>query len=162
MAARGYWWWERRRSVVLDVGLAIVSALECGLQGVQFAETAVLPVPVGVLFGLIAGSMLLVRRRWPFAVVLVSIAITPAEMGYLMGLVGLYTLAASEVMRSKRQECGLAVEVSSATGTPMTLPRWEMSGSTPMSVPAASRAVRTLSGASGAKLSIQIRMNAWR
>ncbi|MFI6700148.1 sensor histidine kinase [Streptomyces sp. NPDC050509] len=99
MAARGYWWWERRRSVVLDVGLAIVSALECGLQGVRFAETAVLPVPVGVLFGLIAGSMLLVRRRWPFAVVLVSIAITPAEMGYLMGLVGLYTLAASEVPR---------------------------------------------------------------
>ncbi|MFE3603641.1 sensor histidine kinase [Streptomyces sp. NPDC059096] len=99
MAARGYWWWERRRSVALDVGLAIVSALECGLQGAQFAQTAVLPVPVGVLFGLIAGSMLLVRRRWPFAVVLVSIAITPAEMGYLMGLVGLYTLAASEVPR---------------------------------------------------------------
>ncbi|MFJ7998498.1 sensor histidine kinase [Streptomyces sp. NPDC096310] len=99
MAARGYWWWGRRRSVALDVGLAVVSALECGLQGAQFAQTAVLPVPVGVLFGLIAGSMLLVRRRWPFAVVLVSIAITPAEMGYLMGLVGLYTLAASEVPR---------------------------------------------------------------
>ncbi|MFC9432025.1 sensor histidine kinase [Streptomyces sp. NPDC056987] len=99
MAARGYWWWGRRRSVVLDVGLAVLSALECALEGVRFAQAAVLPVPVGVLFGLIAGAMLLVRRRWPFAVVLVAIAITPAEMGYLMGLVGLYTLAASEVPR---------------------------------------------------------------
>ncbi len=34
---RGYWWWERRRGVALDVGLALVSALECALEGVQFA-----------------------------------------------------------------------------------------------------------------------------
>ncbi|MFB7371342.1 sensor histidine kinase [Streptomyces sp. NPDC056222] len=99
MAARGWWWWGRRRSAVLDVGLAVVSALECGLEGVGFADKAGLPVPVGVLFGLIVGSALLVRRRWPIAVVLVSIAVTPAEMGYLMGIVGLYSLAASEVPR---------------------------------------------------------------
>ncbi|MFE4539182.1 sensor histidine kinase [Streptomyces scopuliridis] len=97
--ARGWWWWGRRRSAVLDVGLALVSALECGLEGIRFADMAVLPVPVGVVFGLLAGVVLLVRRRWPFVVVLVSIAITPAEMGYLMGLVGLYTLAASETPR---------------------------------------------------------------
>ncbi|MEV4946615.1 histidine kinase [Streptomyces sp. NPDC053755] len=97
--ARGPWWWGRRRSAVLDIGLAVVSALECALEGVGFAGQASLPVPVGVLFGLIAGSALLVRRRWPITVVLVSIAITPAEMGYLMGIVGLYTLAASEVPR---------------------------------------------------------------
>ncbi|QIQ04445.1 sensor histidine kinase [Streptomyces liangshanensis] len=97
--ARGYWWWERRRSVVLDVGLAGVSALECGLEGVRFADTAVLPVPVGVVFGLLAGSVLLLRRRWPASVVLVSIAVTPAEMGFLMAVVGLYTLAASELPR---------------------------------------------------------------
>lgn len=97
--ARGWWWWERRRSAVLDVGLALVSALECGLEGVRFADLAVLPVPVGVVFGLLAGAVLLVRRRWPFAAVLVSIAVTPAEMGYVMGLVGLYTLAASEAPR---------------------------------------------------------------
>ncbi|MEU9862747.1 histidine kinase [Streptomyces sp. NPDC047971] len=98
-AARGWWWWERRRGAVLDVGLAVVSALECGLEGVGFADKAGLPVPVGVLFGLMVGSVLLVRRRWPIAVVLVSVAVTPAEMGYLMGIVGLYSLAASEVPR---------------------------------------------------------------
>ncbi|WP_191134286.1 sensor histidine kinase [Streptomyces sp. col6] len=96
---RGYWWWDRRRSVALDVGLALVSALECALEGVDFAGDTGLPVPFGVVFGLVAGAVLLVRRRWPIAVVLVSIATTPAEMGFLMGLVGLYTLAASEVPR---------------------------------------------------------------
>ncbi|CAM5238442.1 histidine kinase [Streptomyces narbonensis] len=81
------------------MGLALLSALECALQGIGFAEKAGLPVPVGVLFGLIVGSTLLVRRRWPISVVLVSMAVTPAEMGFLMGIVGLYTLAASEVPR---------------------------------------------------------------
>ncbi|MET9952153.1 histidine kinase [Streptomyces sp. NPDC006339] len=99
VARRSWWWWGRRRSVVLDGALAVVSALECGLEGVGFAEQASLPVPVGVLFGLVVGSVLLVRRRWPITVVLVSIAVTPAEMGYLMGIVGLYSLAASEVPR---------------------------------------------------------------
>ncbi|MFE7327204.1 sensor histidine kinase [Streptomyces sp. NPDC057565] len=96
---RRYWWWERRRSVALDVGLALLSALECALEGVAFAGDTGLPVPVGVVFGLLAGAVLVVRRRWPIAVVLVAIATTPAEMGFLMGLVGLYTLAASDVPR---------------------------------------------------------------
>ncbi|WP_328860822.1 sensor histidine kinase [Streptomyces sp. NBC_00306] len=97
--ARTWLWWGRRRSVALDVGLGLFSALECALEGVGFAEQAAIPVPIGVLFGLVVGSVLVLRRRWPIAVVLVSIAITPAEMGYLMGVVGLYTLAASEVPR---------------------------------------------------------------
>ncbi|MFD8974549.1 sensor histidine kinase [Streptomyces sp. NPDC059593] len=97
--AGSWWWWGRRRSVVLDAGLALVSALECAIEGIGFAEKASLPVPVGVLFGLIVGSVLLVRRRWPIGVVLVSMAVAPAEMGFLMGIVGLYTLAASEVPR---------------------------------------------------------------
>ncbi len=99
-AARGGpWWWERRRSAVLDVGLGVLSALECGFEGIDFAGDTGIPVPVAVVFGLIAGSVLMVRRRWTIAVVLVSIAVTPAQMGFLMALAGLYTLAASELPR---------------------------------------------------------------
>ncbi|MEU7374712.1 histidine kinase [Streptomyces albidoflavus] len=98
-AAGGPWWWERRRSAVLDGGLALGSALECAVEGVGFAEGAGLPVGIGVLLGVVAGSVLLVRRRWPVAVVLVAIAVTPAEMGFLLATVGLYTLAASQVPR---------------------------------------------------------------
>lgn len=100
MTARGGpWWWGRRRSAVLDAGLAVVSALECGLEGISFAGEAGIPAGVGAVFGLLAGSVLLVRRKWPIAVVLVAIAVTPAAMGFLMGVVGLYSLAASEVPR---------------------------------------------------------------
>ncbi|GAA2266831.1 histidine kinase [Streptomyces ruber] len=81
------------------MGLALVSALECAAEGVTFARDAGVPVFAGVAFGLVAGSVLLVRRIWPVAVVLVSIAITPAQMGLLMGVLGLYTLAASEAPR---------------------------------------------------------------
>ena len=92
--------------LALDVGLALASAVECGLEGVGFAGEAGLPVPVGVLFGVLAGSVLVLRRRWPIAVVLVSIAITPAEMGFLMGIVGLYTLAASECAAADHRRAG--------------------------------------------------------
>ncbi|MDV9169128.1 histidine kinase [Streptomyces sp. W16] len=95
----GPWWWTRWRSAVLDVGLAVGSAAECGAEGIRFAHDAGVPAAVGVVFGVLAGSTLVVRRKWPIAVVLVSIAITPAQMGYLMGIVGLYTLAASELPR---------------------------------------------------------------
>jgi signal transduction histidine kinase len=99
-AARGGpWWWDRWRSAVLDVGLAVASAVECAFEGIRFARDAGIPVGVGIAFGVLAGSALVVRRQWPIAVVLVSIAITPAQMGYLMGIVGLYTLAASELPR---------------------------------------------------------------
>ncbi|WP_405881930.1 histidine kinase [Streptomyces sp. NBC_01136] len=98
-AGTGPWWWVRWRSALLDAGLASASAAECAIEGIPFAHDAGLPVAVGMGFGLIAGSVLLLRRRWPIAVVLVSIAITPAQMGFLMGLVGLYTLAASELPR---------------------------------------------------------------
>ena len=98
-AVTGPWWWLRWRSAVLDGGLAIVSAVECASEGIPFAEESGLPIPVGMVLGLFAGAVLLLRRRWPIAVVLVSVAVTPAEMGYLMGPVGLYTLAASELPR---------------------------------------------------------------
>jgi signal transduction histidine kinase len=76
-----------------------VSALECAAEGIPFARDAGIPWAAGVVFGLLAGSVLVVRRKWPIAVVLVAIAITPAQMGFLMGIVGLYTLAASELPR---------------------------------------------------------------
>ncbi|MGW5231838.1 sensor histidine kinase [Streptomyces nodosus] len=98
-AGGGPWWWPRWRSALLDISLAAASAAECAADGVQFSRDAGLPVPVGVLFGLFAGVTLLLRRKWPIAVVLVAIAITPAQMGFLMGVVGLYTLAASELPR---------------------------------------------------------------
>ncbi|MFE0381156.1 sensor histidine kinase [Streptomyces inhibens] len=95
----GPWWWARRRSAVLDVFLAAASAAECAFEGVLFAQEAQLPELVGVLLGLLVGPVLLVRRRWPVVVVLVSIAVMPAEMGGLLSVVGLYTLAASDVPR---------------------------------------------------------------
>jgi len=98
-AQTGPWWWARRRSAALDVGLAAASAVECGFEGILFADDAGIPTAAGVVFGVLAGSTLVIRRKWPIAVVLVSIAITPAQMGYLMGIVGLYTLAASELPR---------------------------------------------------------------
>ncbi|GGV80837.1 histidine kinase [Streptomyces griseoloalbus] len=98
-ARGGPWWWDRRRGAAFDVGLAVVSAVECGLEGIPFAREAGIPVAAGVVFGLLAGSVLLVRRKWPIAVVLVAVAVTPAAMGFLMGVVGLYSLAASEVPR---------------------------------------------------------------
>jgi signal transduction histidine kinase len=98
-AGTGPWWWARWRSAVLDWGLAAVSAVECAVEGIPFARDAGIPVSAGVVFGFLAGAVLLVRRRWPIAVVLVSVAVTPAQMGFLMGVVGLYTLAASELPR---------------------------------------------------------------
>ncbi|MEU9039117.1 histidine kinase [Streptomyces sp. NPDC048352] len=95
----GPWWWGRRRAALLDVGLGVVSAVECGFEGVPTAREAGLPVWAGVLFGALAGSALVLRRRWPVAVVLVGIAVTPATMGFLLSVVGLYTLAACEVPR---------------------------------------------------------------
>ncbi|MCH0538316.1 sensor histidine kinase [Streptomyces sp. MUM 203J] len=98
-ARRGPWWWERRRSAVLDISLGFLSLLECAAEGVGFADQASVPVPLGVLFGALVGGVLVLRRRWPVVVVLVSIAVSPAEMGFLLGVVGLYTLAASDVPR---------------------------------------------------------------
>jgi signal transduction histidine kinase len=98
-AQAGPWWWARWRSAVLDVGLASASAVECAFEGIRFAKDAGIPMAAGIVFGVLAGSVLVVRRKWPIAVVLVAIAITPAQMGYLMGIVGLYTLAASELPR---------------------------------------------------------------
>ncbi|PJE95698.1 sensor histidine kinase [Streptomyces carminius] len=98
-APRGPLWWERRRSAVLDVLLALVAAVECAAQGASFAGETGVPVWPSVGLGALAGFTLVLRRRWPIAVVLVALAVTPAETGYVLGTVALYTLAASEVPR---------------------------------------------------------------
>ncbi|MFG3260314.1 sensor histidine kinase [Streptomyces sp. NPDC048172] len=98
-AGGGPWWWSRPRSAVLDVVLAAISAAECALQGMGFAHQAGIPSVFAIVLGIVAGSTLVLRRRWPIAVVLVSVAVSPAEMGVTLGVVGLYTLAATEVPR---------------------------------------------------------------
>lgn len=95
----GWWWWTRRRSFVLDAALAAVSAVECAFEGATFAQKTGIVPGLGALLGVLVGSVLLLRRRWPVAVVLVSIAVSPAQVGFALSLVGLYTLAASEVPR---------------------------------------------------------------
>lgn len=95
----GWWWWQRRRSFLLDAVLAAVSAIECAFEGGTFADRIGVPAFLGALVGVLVGGVLLLRRRWPVAVVLVGIAMTPAQTGFLLSLVGLYTLAASEVPR---------------------------------------------------------------
>ncbi|MFF4430289.1 sensor histidine kinase [Streptomyces sp. NPDC001513] len=92
-------WWARRRDAVADVALAGVSAVECAWEGVTFAREAGLPTAVGVAFGFVVGATLVLRRRWPIAVVLVGIAVAPAAMGFLLSVVGMYSLASSEVPR---------------------------------------------------------------
>ncbi|MFI0263333.1 sensor histidine kinase [Streptomyces sp. NPDC017056] len=98
-APAGPWWWPRRRSAVLDVSLAVVSTVETVFEGWDFAGDAGLPAWVGLLLGLVVGPVLLVRRRWPVAVVLVAIAVTPTQMGAVLSVVGLYSLAVSDVPR---------------------------------------------------------------
>ncbi|MEW2581760.1 histidine kinase [Streptomyces virginiae] len=92
-------WWTRRRDVVVDLTLAALSAAECAWEGIDFAREAGIPVAAGVLFGALVGTTLVLRRRWPIAVVLVGIAVAPAEMGFLLSVAGMYTLASSEVPR---------------------------------------------------------------
>ncbi|MEV7586356.1 sensor histidine kinase [Streptomyces erythrochromogenes] len=92
-------WWARRRDAVVDVALAAVSAAECAWEGIRFAHEAGIPVAAGVVFGAVVGTVLVLRRRWPIAVVLVGIAVAPAEMGFLLSVAGMYSLASSEVPR---------------------------------------------------------------
>ncbi|MFF7298151.1 histidine kinase [Streptomyces sp. NPDC008265] len=92
-------WWARRRDAVGDAALGAVSAAECAWEGIRFSEEAGIPVAAGVLFGVVVGATLVLRRRWPIAVVLVGIAVAPAEMGFLLSVAGMYTLASSEVPR---------------------------------------------------------------
>ncbi len=85
--------------MVLDVSIALASVAECVLEGLDFAGEAGIPGGAGVLLGVLVGAVLVVRRRWPIAVVLVSIAASAASMGLLLTIIGLYTMAASGLPR---------------------------------------------------------------
>jgi signal transduction histidine kinase len=95
----GPWWWPRPRTMLLDVMLGALSAAECGYEGVGFAGRVGMPVALAVCAGAVIGGLLIARRRRPVAMVLVSVAVTPADLGHVMGIVALYTLAASDVPR---------------------------------------------------------------
>ncbi|GAA2503387.1 hypothetical protein GCM10010406_44960 [Streptomyces thermolineatus] len=92
-------WWPRTRGLVLDAVLAAASAVECVAEGIDFADRTGMPALPVALLGLLAGATLLLRRRWPVVVVLVALAVAPAQMGSLLAVVGLYTVAASDVPR---------------------------------------------------------------
>lgn len=85
--------------MVFDVAIALASAGECLLEGLDFAGEANIPSGFGAVLGLIVGSVLLVRRRWPIVVVLVSIAASAASMGVMLTIIGLYTMAAAGLPR---------------------------------------------------------------
>ncbi|MGW7354827.1 sensor histidine kinase [Streptomyces sp. NPDC054784] len=95
----GPWWWERPRAFALDLTLAVLSVAECAYEGKLFSDETGVPLPFALLMGVVVGAVLLLRRRYPVLVVLVTIAVTPAEMGILLNVVGLYTLAATDVPR---------------------------------------------------------------
>lgn len=99
VARAGPWWWSRRRGAVLDGFLALVSALECMAEGSSFAGGHGWWPVLGAVAGLLVGGSLLLRRRWPIAVVLLALAVTPVSMGLVLGVVSLYTLAASKLPR---------------------------------------------------------------
>lgn len=84
---------------MLDASLTVVSAVECTTEGASFAHNSGMAPQLGAVVGLLVGASLLLRRRWPIAVVLIALAVTPAQMGFVLGVVSLYTLAASDVPR---------------------------------------------------------------
>ncbi|MHA6762542.1 sensor histidine kinase [Streptacidiphilus sp. PAMC 29251] len=89
--------WARRRSMWFDLGVTALAAAECMVSSMSFASKQGVGLP-GVLllglFGLLAGSTLLVRRRWPLVPVAAALATIPLQAGYLLLMVGLYTLGA--------------------------------------------------------------------
>ncbi|MFD8598627.1 sensor histidine kinase [Kitasatospora sp. NPDC059646] len=105
-AGDGMWWWARRRSAVLDVALAVAAAAECafgayGLVRVRF-DLGTAAVVVAVVLGALAGTSLVVRRRWPALPVLVALVFVPGFFGVILLVVSLYTLAATWEWPSRR------------------------------------------------------------
>ncbi|MFJ5923100.1 sensor histidine kinase [Kitasatospora sp. NPDC092948] len=105
-AGDGLWWWARRRSAVLDVGLALAAAAECaagayGLIQVRLGLGLAAAV-IAVVLGALAGLSLVVRRRWPALPVVVALVFVPGFFGVTLLVVSLYTLAATWEWPSRR------------------------------------------------------------
>ncbi|MFB9366416.1 sensor histidine kinase [Kitasatospora sp. NPDC001664] len=103
---RSLWWWERRRSVVLDVGLAALAALECAAGAYatavqKFDWSTPLAVATAVV-GALCGASLVVRRRWPAVPVVLALLFVPGSFGVVLLVVSLYTLAATWEWPSRR------------------------------------------------------------
>ncbi|WP_051778556.1 sensor histidine kinase [Kitasatospora phosalacinea] len=105
-AGDGVWWWARRRSAVLDVGLAAVSGLECAVGAYGLVRDrlhwGVPATVVCVVLGALAGASLVVRRRWPVVPVVVALVFVPGFFGVVLLVVSLYTLAATWEWPSRR------------------------------------------------------------
>ncbi|MEY9963041.1 signal transduction histidine kinase [Streptacidiphilus sp. MAP12-16] len=89
--------WSRRRSMWFDLAVTVVAAAECAGSAANFASKQGVSLPGVVLlgvFGLLAGGTLLVRRRWPLLPVAAALATIPLQAGYMLLMVGLYTLGA--------------------------------------------------------------------
>ncbi|MFJ8044454.1 sensor histidine kinase [Kitasatospora sp. NPDC096147] len=103
---RSLWWWGRRRSVVLDVGLALLAALECAVGAYATAvQKFHWDTPWGVAtaaLGALCGASLVVRRRWPAVPVVLALLFVPGSFGVVLLVVSLYTLAATWEWPSRR------------------------------------------------------------
>ncbi|MEV7024353.1 histidine kinase [Kitasatospora sp. NPDC093558] len=104
---RSFWWWERPRSAFLDIGLALLAAVECSLSTIAFLSgrahlSAAGTAGIAVL-GALAGGSLVLRRRWPAVPVLVTLVAMPGMLGVVLLVVALYTLAETWEWPSRRR-----------------------------------------------------------
>lgn len=97
------WCWPRWRSVVCDALLALLAAVECAVGLGEFGERFGVGGWPGGLLGFLLGGTLLLRRRYPVALTLLSVAISPTDSGLVLGIVALYTLAAYRRDRRDRR-----------------------------------------------------------
>ncbi|MFE6872330.1 sensor histidine kinase [Kitasatospora sp. NPDC057692] len=100
-------WWPRRRSALLDAGLAALAALECAGSsissiGSRIHLSAAAEIGIGA-FAAMAGATLVVRRRWPAVPVVVALLVMPAVPSMVLLLVALYTLAETWEWPSRRR-----------------------------------------------------------
>ncbi|MFE7188405.1 sensor histidine kinase [Kitasatospora sp. NPDC057541] len=100
-------WWRRRRSALLDAGLAALAALECAGSSIANVGSrvhlgAAAEIVLGV-FAAMAGASLVLRRRWPAVPVVVALLVMPAVPGMVLLLVALFTLAETWEWPSRRR-----------------------------------------------------------